>query len=625
MEVETDCPPAASLLTREDLEQFEAVPLRQRYPWLSSFELLSHAARKFGDDPALSYLPTAVRDEEPIHISYRQLLGRVCQMANLLHALDFGTQDAVAILLPMIPQAHIALWGSQAAGIASPINPLLEPEHIAEIINTTGARALVAPGREDSAEMWQKVQRISEMAPGLEHLILVRRDSQAPLPECGALKVCDLNEALSGQPADRLVSNRQFRAEDIAAYFHTGGTTGRPKVARLTHGNIAFVAQNYAERTIDKGRFTTLAALPLFHIYGTVPAGIATLFAGRRLLMMTATGFRNPNVIQNCWHHVARFQIKGFATVPTVLALLLQVPADGENISCLQDITSGSAPLPSGLKAAFEEKFQVSVINGYGMTESTGILNRPFGSCEVPAGSVGMRLPYMELKVADLDGNRIRRSCGAGEVGSVLVRGPHIFAGYLNPTDNEKVWVEHRWFNTGDLGFLDAAGNLTLTGRAKDLIIRGGHNIDPALIEDPLSRHPAVAMAVAIGQPDAETGELPAAFVTLCAAESVSEESLLKYCREHISERAAVPKRIEIIKEMPLTAVGKVFKPELRNRATEFALTVKLQNADIEARVSAWHDPQRGLVASVALDNADLRLQAEQLLRGFPLTLEFRD
>lgn len=611
---------AEPLLTPEAIERFESEPLRQRFPWQSSYELLVQAAQRFGDEPALAYLPTAARNEEPINISFRQLLARVRQMANLLHGLGVGATDAVASLLPAIPQAHFALWGSQAAGIASPINPLLEPQHIAEIINASGARVLVAPGPDDSAEIWDKVQELSELCPALERLVLVRRSAKVPLPDCGRLQVQDQDTALSEQPADRLLSDRQIRGEEIAAYFHTGGTTGSPKIARLTHGNIAFVSQVYAQRSAYKGRFPTLCGLPLFHIYGCVPAGIATLFGGRCLLMMTAGGFRTPEVVRNCWHHVARFGVRGFATVPAVLARLLEVSPEGEDISCLEEITSGAAPLPTSLKTAFEKRFGIPVTNGYGMTESTGLLARPYADHQPPAGSVGMRLPYMEMLVAELDGNRIRRRCAPGEAGAVLVRGPHIFAGYLNPGDNTGSWVDNRWFNTGDLGSADAAGNLTLTGRTKDLIIRGGHNIDPALIEEPLSHHPAVSMAVAVGQPDPDVGELPVAYVTLSAAAGVDE--LLDYCREHISERAAVPRRIEIVDEIPLTAVAKIFKPALRNRATEFAIGARLQGADIEAVVRAHLDPQRGQLATVTLARAEQRPQAEELLRGFPLTIE---
>ena len=165
------------------------------------------------------------------------------------------------------------------------------------------------------------------------------------------------------------------------------------------------------------------------------------------------------------------------------------------------------------------------------------------------------------------------RECATDEIGTLLISGPAVFPGYLRDGDNAKVWAAPGWLNTGDLCRIDRDGYVWLTGRAKDLIIRGGHNIDPQLIEDALVTHPAVAMAAAVGQPDAYAGELPMAYVALRPGTSVSLEELVAHCREHIPERAAVPVRIVILATLPLTAVGKTFKPELRWRAIEHVLT----------------------------------------------------
>ncbi len=158
----------------------------------------------------------------------------------------------------------------------------------------------------------------------------------------------------------------------------------------------------------------------------------------------------------------------------------------------------------------------------------------------------------------------------------------------------------------------------------KDLIIRSGHNIDPAIIEEPLSKHPAVAQAVAIGQPDLYAGEITIAYVTLKAGHSAEPEDLMEYCRKSISERAAVPKRIELIKEFPLTTVAKIYKPELRERATEYALTATLTEAGIEASVSARIDLQRGMLARIMLARPEEQALAEPLLQNYPLIIEFR-
>ncbi|WP_444935712.1 acyl-CoA synthetase [Microbulbifer sp. JMSA004] len=607
-----------------EIREYEKVPLSQRYPWESTFDLIRQSARLYQHDSAIEFLPTAAPDEDTVKVSFSELSQRVHQTANLLHSIGVEPTDTVTLLLPNLPETHFALWGGQAAGITSPINPLLEPEHIIEIMNTTRAKVLVTLGQDLSEEIWDKVTQILEQVPTLKTLLLISKKPISNTPVPAGIHADNFVSAISQQPDDHLKSERYIQGSETASYFHTGGTTGRPKIARLTHSNIAFVAQLSADTSSSKGRFATLSGLPLFHIFGTVVAGIGTLLAGRTIVIMTPSGFRSPNVLPNWWHHVARFQVKGFAAVPTILGVLMQIPVGDNDISCLTDIGCGASTLPTGLKNAFEEKFNVLVSNGYGMTESSCLLARPPTDMQAPEGSVGRRLPYMEMKIAEVDGTRLVRTCNTGEVGIVLARGPHIFSGYLSEEDNAKAWVDKSWFNTGDMGYLDGDGNLFLTGRAKDLIIRGGHNIDPALIEEPLSRHPAVAIAVAVGQPDAYAGEVPVAYVTLFPSTNPpTEEQLIDYCCSQISERAAIPKRVEIIDEIPLTAVAKVFKPALRNRATEYVVGQALEEKSITAKFSAHFDASLGQVAKVQLEQASSKAAVEEALENLPVALEF--
>ncbi|WP_444944155.1 acyl-CoA synthetase [Microbulbifer sp. ZKSA006] len=618
--------PSSNLILQSlaEIQAYEKVPLSQRYPWENTFDLIRQAARLYQHDPAIEFLPTAAPNEETLKVSFSELSQRVHQTANLFHSLGIGPTETVTLLLPNLPETHFALWGGQAAGIASPINPLLEPQHIIEIMNATKAKVLVTLAQDLSEEIWKKVTRVINQVPTLKALLLISKKPINKLPIPAGIHVDNFISAISQQPYDYLKSGRHIQGDDTASYFHTGGTTGRPKIARLTHSNIAFVAQLNTDVTSSKGRFTTLSGLPLFHIFGTVVAGIGTLLAGRTIVIMTPSGFRSPNVLPNWWHHVARFKAQGFAAVPTILGILLQIPVGDNDISCLTDIGCGASPLPTGLKNAFEEKFNVLVSNGYGMTESSSLLARPPNDMQAPEGSVGRRLPYMEMKIAEVDGTRLIRSCKTGEIGIVLARGPHIFSGYLSEEDNSKAWIDNTWFNTGDMGYLDGDGNLFLTGRAKDLIIRGGHNIDPALIEEPLCRHPAVAMAVAVGQPDAYAGEVPVAYVTLYPSNNPpTEEQLIDYCRSKISERAAIPKRVEIINEIPLTAVAKVFKPALRNRATEYAVGQALKAKRIAANFSAHFDGSLGQVAKVQLEQSASKAAVEEALENLPVTLEF--
>ncbi len=439
------------------------------------------------------------------------------------------------------------------------------------------------------------------------------------------LKVLDFNEVINTQPKDKLLNNRTITAEETASYFHTGGTTGRPKIAQVTHGNVAFVAQVIEEIVRYKGRLVGMSALPLFHIYGLISAGIATLFAGRTIVVMSPDGFRNLNVLKNWWHHAARFKVSAFGAVPTILTALMQIPVGDNDISLLDDVGSGAAPLPKQLRKDFEEKFNVRVTNGYGMTETCCIISRQRSEVPGPEGSVGTRFPYTGARTVVLDGNKVIRECESNESGVLLVRGPHVFKGYLDKSDNDKAWVDGDWFNTGDVAFIDENGFITLTGRAKDLIIRGGHNIDPVIIEEPISKHPAVAQVVAIGQPDAYAGELPVVYIQLKPGfeNKVTTDDFLEYCQEKITERAAIPKRVEFIDQMPVTAVGKFFKPELRNRSIYYVLTEAMKENNINGDVDSYFEQARGHVAAIKLHNKDQLDSAREVLERFPVVIEF--
>jgi fatty-acyl-CoA synthase len=222
-------------------------------------------------------------------------------------------------------------------------------------------------------------------------------------------------------------------------------------------------------------------------------------------------------------------------------------------------------------------------------------------------GSIGFRLPYQEMKVALLgEAGTFERECAPDEIGAIIIRGPNVFAGYTEEAHNQGVWVEPGdgqgpWLNTGDLGRRDKQGYFWLTGRKKELIIRGGHNIDPRLIEDPLIKHPDVALAAAVGRPDAHAGEVPVAYVQLQPGATATEDSLLAYAREKIGERAAVPKAIHILDEVPQTAVGKIFKPYLIQREVEdvYAQTVKGVEGVQDATVRAGPHKLRGISAAI--------------------------
>ncbi len=611
--------------TLADVEAFEQTPQSTRFPHTNTYELLQESGRRFATEPAIEFLLTGRRDEVAQTVTFGELASQITRTANLLHSLGLQQSEAVSILLPIMPQSHPAIWGSQAAGIANPINPLLEAEHIAEIIEAAQASVIICLGPSDYSDLWQKLLQIVPLVSSVHTLLVVQQPGfTKAVPDdlqIGALRILDYNSAIAEQPGDRLISQRLFAPEQIAACFHTGGTTARPKIAQLTHGNMAFLGQLMRVYTAHLPRHTILCGLPLFHIYGVIIQGIAAFSIGYCVVLLTPAGFRSQEGMKNFWHHIARFKVRGFSTVPTVLMALSQIPVGDEDISSLVSINSGAAPLSPAFEHSFEKQFNVAVSNGYGMTETTALISR--APSWQPPGSVGMRLPYSQIRIVHLDRGQVTRECDLQESGVILVKGPQVFHGYKDPRDNSGAWVDDGWFNTGDLGFLDGDGYLFLSGRAKDLIIRGGHNIDPAIIEEALQAHRCVASAVAVGQPDAYAGELPAVFVVLRPGTECSVEELHAYCEEHIKERAAIPRRIEIIPALPLTAVGKIYKPALRQRISETTIREVLAEQQIDATVSSSLDKQRGLVIHVTVASGSRQAAAEHLLEPFALNIDF--
>jgi fatty-acyl-CoA synthase len=333
------------------------------------------------------------------------------------------------------------------------------------------------------------------------------------------------------------------------------------------------------------------AALPLFHTNALVVTVLGPLIKGQHVVWAGPLGYRDVPLFQAFWKIVEHYRIAAMSGVPTLYAVLAQVPVDAD-ISSLKMPIVGAAPLPPAVAAGFEARTGVALCEGYGLTEGTCASALSWPGAGRP-GTVGQRLPYQEACTVAVD-----EATGAwtwlpeGEVGTLVLRGPNIFAGYLAVSESgtelhAEGKVKDGWLDTGDLASVDADGFIRLAGRAKDLIIRGGHNIDPATIEDALMAHPEVTGAAAVGRPDPHSGEVPMAFVTVTAGSRVTPEELEAWTADHAPERAAAPRHVEIIAEIPLTAIGKPYKPELRRRAAEQAARAALAETGLGDHVHA--------------------------------------
>lgn len=596
--------------------------------------------------PALSFFLTTEDHTSPEVYSYETLLARIHQTANAFHALGATKDTIIAYILPNVPEAHFVIWGGQAAGIVFAINPLLAPHTIAELLTVAKASMVVTLAPFPKIDLWHTLHDAIRQVASLRHVVLVdvaphvrgvKRVVARALRRVEMLRahglagssgavgkpVHDYAALIARQPSDRLVSGRVIDAEDLSSFFCTGGTTGVPKIAMRCHRNEvnnAWSARQFLGAGMGAGK-NVYCGLPLFHVNAVMATGLVPFSRGAHVVLGTPQGYRGPGVVKRFWEIVEHHRIHFFSGVPTLYSSLLEVPLAGRDVSSLEFGLCGAAPMPLQVMHDFQQRTGLRIVEGYGLTEATCVssLNPPLAEPRV--GSIGVRVPGQLMKTVMLDEHGIYlRECAVDEVGVIVVSGPNVFNGYLVPQQNVGLFFEQqgrRWLNTGDLGRCDADGYFSITGRKKELIIRGGHNIDPAAIEEPLHRHHAVHLAAAIGRPDAHAGELPVAYVQLKAGATATEADLLGYLRDSISEPAALPKQVRIVAEMPLTPIGKIWKPALRKLEIASALGAALEKAKVVVEaLEVVDDAARGLLVKVRAEDVSA---AERVLGSYPI------
>ncbi|MEM7269749.1 MAG: acyl-CoA synthetase [Pseudomonadota bacterium] len=569
---------ATQIASRDDIIEMEKVPLEERWTFNNMYEALSDTTSKFGSRPAFSFQIKSGEKDKAETLTWSEMHAQVTQAANLFRSLGVGPTDVVAYLMPNANETITALLGGMTAGIVNPINPLLEAEQIGQILEETGAKVLVTLAPFPKTDVADKAAAAVAMAPNCKTILEVdlKRYLGPPLswiiplirPKVEAkhsATIKNFNAEVAKQSKTLSFSN-DATGETICAYFHTGGTTGMPKVAQHNHRGALYNGW-VGKQVLVTEEDVLLCPLPMFHVFGAYPIVASAVFSGAHVVMPTPQGYRGDGVFDNFWKLVARWKASFMVTVPTAAAALMQRPIDAD-VSSLRSAFCGSVPLPQELFRQFEESTGVNILEGYGMTEATCVVSGNPAAGEKKIGSVGYPFPYTDVKIFDCDeeGN-VKSEMATDEIGEICVLNPGTFPGYTEAKRNEGLFATGGYLRTGDLGRIDADGYLWITGRAKDLIIRGGHNIDPAVIEETLVAHPAVAFVGAIGQPDAHAGEVPCAYVELMEGATVSSEELVAFANENIPEKAAIPKYVEVMDELPKTAVGKVFKPDLRKSA----------------------------------------------------------
>lgn len=607
---------------------------------ISTYALLSKALAAAPDSPALSFFLRSEDYEHPFVWTQQQWLDCITQTANMFRRLGLQRGDVVAFVLPNLPETHWTIWGAETAGIAFAINPLLEAPMMLELMNAAKPKLVVTLAPTPGSDLWERVSPVLQQVKSLAGVLTVSPlrylpDSAGLAPgsggsdvacRLGSLPVMDFHSGFLGVPKDRLEFDAP-QGDDVASYFCTGGTTGTPKIAVRTHrtevANAMELAAAVGAELASPGTIV-FCGLPLFHVNAQIVTGLLPWSTGGHVILGTPMGYRTPGLVQNFWKLVERYRLNWFSGVPTVYSSLLQVPVGGCDISSVRYAACGAAPMPKELITRFQRETGVKILEAYGLTEAGcgSTINPVAGECKV--GSIGLRLPWQDMRVVLLSptGGYLR-DAAAGEAGVIVIKGPNLFKGYLNPVHNKGLWLEirdlqgndERWLNTGDLGNVDQQGYFWLTGRAKELIIRGGHNIDPKMIEEPMHAHPAVAMAAAVGRPDAHAGEIPVLYVQLRPGASASAEELMEHARQTVVEKAALPKHIHIVSSLPLTAVGKIFKPALAMAELESIFREEAETCGLVVKhCQAVQDQRKGVVLkwSVEGDPQGLMLRLEK-------------
>lgn len=607
----------ANLADRNAIEN--EMPWAERDVPKTLFQMLSGTARKFPDGKAVSYQILSGPTDKAETLTWSDLLQRSVQAANLFRSLGVGEKDAVAFILPNCNETILTILGGAIAGIVNPINPLLEPEQIASILRETKAKVVVTLKPFPKTDVAEKTAEAVRHAPDVDTVLEVDLNRYLTPPKSWIVPLIrpklpnkehlahadykDFNKELARQPTSLTFDDSA--GDRVAFYFHTGGTTGMPKVAQHTYGGVVYNGWVGGELLLSE-EDNIMCPLPLFHVMACHVILMAAVYCGSHVIFPTPQGYRGEGVFDNFWKLNERYKTTFIVTVPTAIAASMQRPVDAD-ISTVKKAFSGSAPLPLELFRRFEQATGVTIIEGYGLTEATCLVSGNPVDGEKKVGSIGIPFPYTDVKIikGSADGPV---EAGEDEIGEICIDNPGVYTGntYTEVAKNADLYYQDKYLRTGDLGRIDTDGYLWITGRAKDLIIRGGHNIDPAEIEEALLGHEAVAFAGAIGQPDAHSGELPCAFVELIEGASVTPEELMEYCQVHVHERAARPKHIAILDELPKTAVGKVFKPDLRKNAITRVYNGTLEEAGNPARVcSVIDDKKRGLVAQLERNGAE--------------------
>ena len=494
-------------------------------------DALSVSMNRFPDKPAVI--------AGDVRISYIELAQAVERLAAGLQGLGIEPGDRVALVMPNCPQFTMTYFAVTRLGaVAVPFNPMLTPEEAGYVVADSGAKAIVAV--EPTAPLAVGLaQRISS----LEHAIVAGGG-----PVEGALS---FEKLAATEPGDLVAPPGR---DDLAALLYTSGTTGRPKGAMLSHGNLLSNAEACLEAIDLNDRDIILAVLPYFHSYGALVCMILPVVAGITAVVLPK--FESLPVLEA----LERERVTFFPGVPSMFAVLAAVKTERSfDLSALRKCISGGAPLTEPVLRGFEARWGGVLLEGYGPTEASPVVSCARSVETRKIGSVGPPLPGVEVSIRDDDGGELP----VGEVGEIWVRGPNVMQGYWNAPEQTAETLRDGWLLTGDLGKVDEDGDLYIVDRKKDLIIVGGLNVYPREVEDCILQMPQVRDAAVVGMKSPMHGERVRACLELHEGATLDPHDVIEHCSRHLAHYK-VPRWVDIFEQLPRNAVGKVLKRQLR-------------------------------------------------------------
>jgi long-chain acyl-CoA synthetase len=535
----------------------EYVPPSIEYPEISLFGLLSETVKKFPDNTAVVF--------QGKKITYKELDLLSDRFAGILNKLEVKKGDKVAIFLPNIPQFIISYYGILKVGATvTTMNPLFKERDVQFQLNDSEAETIVV-----FDSLYAIVKKVKEKTK-LRNIIITKTEEYIPTTErilSPFLKNIHSRE-VKPKAGDYIQDSEDHPKppqikinpkKDLAALQYTGGTTGTPKGAMLTHFNLVSNAVAFATWLKGKkGEEVFLTALPLFHIYGTTTSMNTAIHLGGTMVLLPR--FEPLEVLRALKNQ----RVTIFCGVPTMYSMLISHPeASKYDCSSVRFCISGSAPLPPEVQKQFMDMTGGVLVEGYGLTEASPVthcnpLDRTLKTVKI--GSIGLTLPDTQAMIIDCDTGK---KLPLGKIGELAVKGPQIMKGYWKHQKETKDVLKRGWLHTGDIAKRDKDGYFYIVDRKKDLLKYKGYSVYPRELEDLLYEHPAVKMCAVIGKPDDLAGEIPKAFVVLKKGMKVTGNELINFVKERVAPYKRI-REVEFRKELPTSSVGKVLRRVLR-------------------------------------------------------------